>query len=345
MAYNPWVRVSELSISYPSFQWGAIANPDEININNSEIVNKLNSLINKFNEMFSSDELPYPDGCVKTRHYADGSIIDSKISITANIAQDKINSVTGWISTSLDIANNNAILALNTANSAEEKANNSLAIAYDASIVANNALGVAEDASTVANNALAVADSLYTNRGRIAELTVNHLLTGDFLSGDAEIFYTDIVEDKIEFIQAFRNDGKPTVQYTTVYGEPLYWETEVQELMTRYVTNYPVMVHQYDASVIFSVKVENVADQIGQLRIPVMTFGNGDGTTALSSKGRVYKGRTGLIFEYFKSNTGDRLAVELNNDGIQFHGYPTIFTGTSEPAENLGKDGDIYVKF
>ena len=76
-----------------------------------------------------------------------------------------------------------------------------------------------------------------------------------------------------------------------------------------------------------------------------MTFGRGDGTTALSSKGRVYKGRTGLIFEYFKSNTGERIAIELNDDGIQFHGYPTIFTGTTEPAENLGKDGDIYVKF
>lgn len=336
MAYNPWVRVSELSISYPSFQWGAIANPDEININNSEIVNKLNSLINKFNEMFSFDELPYPDGCVKTRHYADGSIIDSKISITANIAQDKINSITGWISNSLDTANNDAILALNTANSAEEKANNALT-------VANNALGVAEEGVIISETV--IVDNLYANRGRIAELTVNHLLTGDFLSGDTEIFYTDIVEDKIEFIQAFRNDGKPMVQYTTLYGEPLYWETEVQELMTREVTNYPVMVYQYDASVVFSVNVENVVDQIGQLRIPVMTFGRGDGTTALSSKGRVYKGRTGLIFEYFKSNTEDRLAVELNDDGIQFHGYPTIFTGTSEPVENLGKDGDIYVKF
>ena len=44
MAFSPWVLITELSISYPDFQWGAVANPDEIDINNSEIVGKLNNL-------------------------------------------------------------------------------------------------------------------------------------------------------------------------------------------------------------------------------------------------------------------------------------------------------------
>ena len=78
---------------------------------------------------------------------------------------------------------------------------------------------------------------------------------------------------------------------------------------------------------------------------PVMVWGQGDGITDVSSKGKIYKNTDGLVFEYFKNNTGERLALELTNDGIRFHGYPTIFTGTAEPAENLGKDGDIYVKF
>lgn len=189
-----------------------------------------------------------------------------------------------------------------------------------------------------------IVNNLYAQTGRIADLTVNHLLTGDFLSGDNELFYIDIIEDKIEFIQAYKNNS-PMIQYTSVHGELLYWESATHEFMTTEITDWPVMVYQYDSSIVFCIKIEDITDSVGQLRIPVMEFGRGDGETQLSAKGRIYKGRTSLITEYFKSNSGDRLAIELADDGIQFHGYPTIFTGTSEPAENLGKDGDIYVKF
>ena len=167
MAFNPWIPITELAISYPDFQWGAVANPDEIDINNAEIVGKLNNLINKVNARFSATELPYTDGSVITRHYADGSIIDSKISATANIAQMKINSTTGWISTSLSTANSNATLAVNTANSAETKANSAVTTATSAEAKADNAVSTANsafisagDASTDANGALVVVNAL-----------------------------------------------------------------------------------------------------------------------------------------------------------------------------------------
>ena len=167
MAFSPWVIITELSISYPDFQWGAVANPDEVDINNSEIVGKLNNLINKVNARFSATELPYADGSIITRHYADGSIIDSKISVTANIAQTKINSTTGWISTSLSTANDNATLAVNTANSAETKADSAVTIATSAEAKADNAVATANsafisagDASTDANGALVAVNAL-----------------------------------------------------------------------------------------------------------------------------------------------------------------------------------------
>ena len=167
MAFSPWIPITELSISYPDFQWGAVANPDEIDINNAEIVGKLNNLINKVNARFSATELPYADGSVITRHYADGSIIDAKISFTANIAQRKINSTTGWISTSLLNANNNATLAVNTANSAEIKADNAVTIVTSAEAKADNAVSIANsafisagDASTDANGALVAVNAL-----------------------------------------------------------------------------------------------------------------------------------------------------------------------------------------
>lgn len=150
MAFSPWIPITELSISYPDFQWGAVANPDEIDINNAEIVGKLNNLINKVNTRFSATELPYADGSVITRHYADGSIVDSKISTTANIAQTKINSITGWISTSLSTANSNATLAVNTANSAETKANSAVTTATSAEAKADNAVSTANSAQAKA---------------------------------------------------------------------------------------------------------------------------------------------------------------------------------------------------
>ena len=167
MAFSPWVLITELSVSYPDFQWGAVANPDEIDINNSEIVGKLNNLINKVNARFSATELPYADGSIVTRHYTDESIIDSKISVTANIAQTKINSITGWISTSLDTANTNATLAVNTANSAETKADSAVTTATSAEAKADNAVFTANsafisagDASTDANGALVAVNAL-----------------------------------------------------------------------------------------------------------------------------------------------------------------------------------------
>lgn len=158
MAFSPWIPITELSISYPDFQWGTVANPDEIDINNAEIVGKLNNLINKVNARFSATELPYADGSVITRHYADGSIVDSKISATANIAQTKINSTTGWISTSLLNANNNATLAVTTANSAETKANSAVATATSAESKADDAVSVAGNAQALAQNSLDISN-------------------------------------------------------------------------------------------------------------------------------------------------------------------------------------------
>ncbi len=188
-----------------------------------------------------------------------------------------------------------------------------------------------------------IVNNLYASKGRIAELTVNHLLTGDFLSGDENLFYIDIVEDKIEFIQAYKNNS-PMIQYTSVHGEPLYWESAAHEFMTTEETDWPVMVYQYDSNIVFCVKIEDITDSVGQLRIPIMEFGRGDGATQLSSKGRIYKGRTGMVVEYFKSNSGDRLAVTITDEGIEVpgntgpKGLRNIAVGATSPTNPQNND-------
>ena len=49
---------------------------------------------------------------------------------------------------------------------------------------------------------------------------------------------------------------------------------------------------------------------------PTITLGRGDGVTPMSSKGRIYKDRKGMVVEYFKSNSGDRLAVTIPSSVI-----------------------------
>lgn len=166
-----------------------------------------------------------------------------------------------------------------------------------------------------------IVNNLYATRGRIAELTVNHLLSGDFLAGDETIFYIDIVEDKLEFIQAYRNNSLPMVQYTSYQGAPLYWNDETHEFMVTDITDWPVMIYQYDASTVYSVRIEDFTDLAGTMRIPVMTFGRGDGSTSLSAKGRIYKDRNNFVIEYNKSNSGDKRYIKLSDNGVITEGY------------------------
>lgn len=106
-------------------------------------------------------------GAVTNAKLGTEAVTDAKISATADIAQTKINSTTGWISTSLSTANDNATLAVNTANSAETKADSAVATATyaeakadDAVSTANSAFISAGDASTDANGALVAVNAL-----------------------------------------------------------------------------------------------------------------------------------------------------------------------------------------
>ena len=189
-----------------------------------------------------------------------------------------------------------------------------------------------------------IVNNLYAQRGRIAELTVNHLLTGDFLTGEEEILYIEAEDQYLKFMQAHRNDSAPMVQYTTLDGLLLYWSDSSQTEMHTEETDYPVMVYQYDAIPVMQMQFEDITDSVGTLRIPIITLGRGDGATAMSSKGRIYKDRNGVVVEYFKSNSGDRLAVTITDEGIEVpgntgpKGLRNIAVGATPPANPQNND-------
>ncbi|SKB28294.1 phage minor structural protein, N-terminal region [Acetoanaerobium noterae] len=189
-----------------------------------------------------------------------------------------------------------------------------------------------------------IVNNLYASRGRIAELTVDHLLTGDFLKGDETLFYIEAEKQFLKFMQAQRNDSLPMVQYTTRDGALLFWTDEYQKEMHTAETDYPVMVYQYDAIPVMQMQFEEITDSVGNLRVPTITLGRGDGVTPMSSKGRIYKDRKGMVVEYFKSNSGDRLAVTITDDGIEVpgntgpKGLRNIAVGATPPTSPQNND-------
>ena len=189
-----------------------------------------------------------------------------------------------------------------------------------------------------------IVNNLYASRGRIAELTVDHLLTGDFLKGDESLFYIEAEKQFLKFMQAQRNDSLPMVQYTTRDGALLFWTDEYQKEMHTAETDYPVMVYQYDAIPVMQMQFEEITDSVGSLRVPTITLGRGDGATPLSSKGRIYKDRKGMVVEYFKSNSGDRLAVTITDEGIEVpgntgaKGLRNIAVGATPPTNPQNND-------
>ena len=185
---------------------------------------------------------------------------------------------------------------------------------FDGALSATTLEAVAAEIDVVVSETV-IVNNLYAQNGRIANLTVNHLLTGDFLSGDEYLFYIDIIDDLVEFIQAYRTDS-PQVPYLDNNGQPLYWESAAHEFMTTEETEWPVMTYVYEDSVVFSIKIEEIYDTTGMLRIPVMTFGRGDGATPSSAKGKIYKDRSNFVIEYNKSNTGDKRLIKLSDAGV-----------------------------
>lgn len=189
-----------------------------------------------------------------------------------------------------------------------------------------------------------IVNNLYASRGRIAELTVDHLLTGDFLKGDESLFYIEAEKQFLKFMQAQRNDSLPMVQYTTRDGALLFWTDEYQKEMHTAETDYPVMVYQYDAIPVMQMQFEEITDSVGSLRVPTITLGRGDGVTPMSSKGRIYKDRKGMVVEYFKSNSGDRLAVTITDEGIEVpgntgaKGLRNIAVGATPPTNPQNND-------
>ena len=167
-------------------------------------------------------------------------------------------------------------------------------------------------AELVVTNTL-ITNFLYATEGRIARLTVDHLLSEDILSGALQMNYVEIKDQYIRLIQADRRDDLPQVQYTAEDETTLlYWKDDTEAEMTFDETAYPVMVYQYDRYI----KREIGFSEVDGLMVPLDVFGVGTGT-GNNGKGRIFKDVDEFKVEYLHGSTGESIGLRMDNDGMR----------------------------
>lgn len=177
----------------------------------------------------------------------------------------------------------------------------------------------------VASNA-AISQVLYATEGRIARLTVDHLLTGDFISGTEYINFIDAQGQYLKFIIGHRNDSLPQVHYTDEDDQPLYWDSADHNYMTPTETEWPVMVYVYDLTTKLQMDFES---DISGTMVPKIIYGAGVGNPDHPNwgKGYDYKETDGLLRKYIKTD-GSILSIKLGENGIEIDPPLLIFPDT-----------------
>lgn len=211
-------------------------------------------------------------------------------------------------------------------------------------------------AETVISNTV-ITNELYADFGAVADLTVwrlrtDYLRAQNWLLGNtAQVDYIDIHDEHIDFITA-STDGSETVQLSRD-GRRCYWTDETQTHMTFAAeTPFPVYVYRYSELTKLSIRFRALATSEGNLVMPMITIGAGDGSG--NSVGYLYKDRTslrlrcvatgGTVHELSLGDEGaflDGVRIELDGDipRVGGLGIQVVTEYPAEEAENV-----LYIK-
>lgn len=196
-------------------------------------------------------------------------------------------------------------------------------------------------ADTILSNTT-ITEVLYANEGRIARLTVDHLLTGDFISGSEYIYFIDARDQYLKFIEGQRRDDLPQVQYTNIDNVLLYWDGLEHNYMTINETDYPVMVYVYDLTTKMEMNFEY--DLVSGYNVPKIIFGAGVGNKVYPERGKgyIYKDADGLLLEYIKAD-GTELSIRLGENGIETNPSTLVFPDAFNDSEVIAPGGQETV--
>lgn len=158
------------------------------------------------------------------------------------------------------------------------------------------------EAAQIVTNTI-ISNSLSSDLGYIAELTVDELSTEDkvkkYIASDtSDVNYIRIYDQFIQFITA-STDGTSYSQATKRDGTTLlYWSDETHTVVTEENTGYPVYIYDYTELIKHQIAF---IDMEGTY-VPVQVFGAGTGV-GNNGKGYIYKDSDSFKIMY-TSNTG-----------------------------------------
>jgi hypothetical protein len=197
-----------------------------------------------------------------------------------------------------------------------------------------------------------ITQTLSAETAYIAQLTVDQLETStkvqNYLNNNTnDVNYIKIFEQYIQFITA-STDGSETEQVKDRKYNNLYWLDDTFKGTTTNVTDYPVLIYKYSEQIKMQILFESISGNY----VPKIILGVGDGTGTNHSKAEVFKGLTGLEINYYKSNTGEKRSLLVDDTGVHstIEGYKTdgnirnIIVTNQTPDVSMGNINDIIFK-
>lgn len=168
-----------------------------------------------------------------------------------------------------------------------------------------------------------ITQTLYAEKGYIAELTVDQLDTSqkvrNYLEGNLDdVNYVKIYDQYIEFRTGrvkYNESGEPLTEHAVDrFGEKLYWVDDTHKAVTYTENDKPVIVYQYDETIKMSISFIDV----GGTKEPFIVLGGGIGNPTYPDRGKafIHKDTEGLLLKYIRSD-GEEVYLRLGENGAE----------------------------
>lgn len=197
-----------------------------------------------------------------------------------------------------------------------------------------------------------VTQTLYAEKGYIAELTVDQLDTSakvrKYLNNDTTpVNYIKMYNQNIEFRTGevkLNGNGIPlTEQAVDRNGNKLYWVDEERKAVQYEANDDPVMIYQYDELAKLYISFERDEDTFEY--VPKIAMGVGIGNINYPDRGKafIYKDTEGLVLKYIKAN-GQEVFLNLSEYGV-FQSHETLSSLTFYNDGFLAEYGGTQVGY
>ena len=197
---------------------------------------------------------------------------------------------------------------------------------FDGLLSATAIEAISAEIDVVISNTV-IVNNLYSEYGRIANLTVSELNTGwqkitNFLANNkAPVFYKRDYEQYSMYYEAVTDGTEDPNTLTDRDGNLLYWVDNTYKGMTLANTGLPVKTYKYTEYL----KMEISFRDVDGVTRPRIIMGAGYGNPSFPERGKfiIDKHVDGGLLEYITAN-GTRYSIEIGENGILQNGVELL---------------------